>query len=71
MFQKGIFWTIVECSYLGLFTYYIFHKRIELYIVETMDMERFHWNNGASGKYNHIKCCGTYCTGLDTLVGVI
>ena len=36
-----------------------------------MDMELFHWNSGVSEKFNISKYRGTYCTGLDHLVGVI
>ena len=51
MVRKGVFWTIGEHSY---FVYYpvISYLRIKVYRVETMDMVRFRWNNGVSGKYN-------------------
>ena len=49
MARNGIFWTIGEQSY---FVYYpiIFYRRIKVYMIETMDMGRYHWNNGVSGK---------------------
>ena len=50
MVQNRIFWTIGEQSY---FVYYpiIFYQTIKVYRVETMDMERSHWNNGAIGTF--------------------
>ena len=45
--------------------------RIKVYIVETMDMVRFHWVTGVSRKFDPSKYCGDYFTGLDTLVGAI
>ena len=62
MVQKGIFWTIGEQL---CFVYYtvIFYQRIKVYRSETMDIERFPWNNGVSGKCNHIKHGGIYCMG--------
>ena len=50
MVQNGIFWTIGEQSY---FVYYhiIFYRKIKIYRVETMDMGRYHWNNGVIGKF--------------------
>ena len=49
MVRKGIFCTIGEHSY---FVYYpiISYLRIKVYRVETIDMERFHWNKGVSRK---------------------
>ena len=49
MVQNGIFWTIGEQSYV---VYYpiISYRNIKVYRVETMDMGRYHWNNGVSGK---------------------
>ena len=48
MVRNGIFWTIGEQSY---FVYYpiIYDLRINVYRVETMDIVRFHWNNGVNG----------------------
>ena len=48
MVQNGIFWTIGEQSY---FFYYpiIYYQKIKVYRVETMDMGRYHWNNGVRG----------------------
>ena len=48
MVQNRIFWTIGEHLYL---VYYpiISHRRINAHRVETMDIERYHWNNGVSG----------------------
>ena len=49
MFRNGIFWTIGEQKY---FVYYtiISYRKIKLYMVQTMDIGRSHWNNGVSGK---------------------
>ena len=48
MVRNGIFWTIGEQTY---FVYYpiISYQKIKAYRVETIDMGRSHWNNGASG----------------------
>ena len=48
MVQNGIFWTIGEQSYV---VYYpiISYRKIKVYRVKTMDMGRYHWNNGVSG----------------------
>ena len=48
MVRNGIFWTIREQSD---FFYYsiIYHQKINVYRVETMDMGISHWNNGVSG----------------------
>ena len=48
MVRNGICWTIGGKSY---FLYYpiIFYQIIKVYRVETMDMGRYHWNNGVSG----------------------
>ena len=50
MVQNGIFWTIGEQSY---FVYYpiISYQRIKVYRVETIDMERYHCNNGFIGTF--------------------
>ena len=50
-----------------VFVYYpiISYQRIKVYRVETMDMVIFFWNNGVSGKCNHSKYSGIYCTGLE------
>ena len=48
MVQNGIFWTIGEQSY--IFNYPIIsYRKIKVYRVETIDMERSHWNNRVSG----------------------
>ena len=48
MAQNEIFWNIGEQSY---FVYYpiISYRRIKVYLVNTMDMGRYHWNYGVSG----------------------
>ena len=48
MVRNGIFWTIGEQYYI---VYYpiISYRKIKVYRVETMDMGRYHWNNGVSG----------------------
>ena len=50
MVQNGIFCTIGEQKY---FVYYpiISYQKIKVYRVETMDMGRFHWNNGVIGTF--------------------
>ena len=50
MVWNGIFWTIGEQSH---FVYYliIFYRRINAYRVQTMDIERYHWNNGVIGTF--------------------
>ena len=47
MVQNRIFWTIGEQSYI---VYYpiIFYQKIKVYRVKTMDMGRYHWNNGVT-----------------------
>ena len=47
--QKGIFWTIGEHLYI-FYDPIIPYQRIKFYRVETMDVGRFRWNNGVSGK---------------------
>ena len=48
MVQNGIFCTIGEQLYI---VYYpiLSYQKIKVYIVETMDMGRSHWNNGVIG----------------------
>ena len=48
MVQNGIFLTIGEQYYI---VYYPIrsYRKIKVYRVETMDMGRYHWNNGVSG----------------------
>ena len=50
MVRNGIFWTIGEQSY---FVYYpiISHRKIKFYIVETMDMGIYLYNNGVTGTF--------------------
>ena len=61
MVRNGIFWTIGEQTY---FVYHpiISYRKIKVYRIETMDIGRYHWNNGVSGKFNRGKYYGTYCT---------
>ena len=59
---KGVFLTIGELSYFGLFYYYIISKD-NSYRVQRMEMVRLQWNNGVSGKYNTSKYYRIYCTG--------
>ena len=47
MVRNGIFWTIEEQTY--FFDYpIIYYQKINVYRVETMDMEISNWNNGVS-----------------------
>ena len=50
MVRNGVFWTIGEQSYI---VYYpiISYLKVKVYRVETMDMRRYHWNNGVIGKF--------------------
>ena len=48
MVRNGIFWTIGEQSFL-VYYHIISYRMIKVYRVETMDMVRYHWNNGVSG----------------------
>ena len=50
MVLNEIFWTIGEQSY---FVYYpiISYRRIKVYRVKMMDMQRSHWNNGIIGMF--------------------
>ena len=50
MVQNGVFWTIGEQSYI---IYYpiISYRKIKVYKVETMDVLRYHWNNGVIGTF--------------------
>ena len=50
MVQNGISWTIGEQSYFVCYLI-IFHRRMKVYRVETMDMGRYHWNNGFIGTF--------------------
>ena len=51
MVRNGIFWTIGEQSY---FVYYpiISYRKIKVYRVETMDMGRYHCDNGVIGTFH-------------------
>ena len=50
MVQNGIFWTIGEQLY--IIDYPIMsYRKIKVYRVETMNMGRFHWNNGVIGTF--------------------
>ena len=50
MVRNGIFWAIGEQLYI---VYYpiISYQKIKVYRVETMDMGRYHWNNGVVGTF--------------------
>ena len=50
MVRNQIFWTIGEQSYI---VYYpiISYRKINVYRVETIDMEISHWNNGVIGTF--------------------
>ena len=48
MVQNGIFWTIGEKLYTIDYPI-ISYRKIKVYRVETMNMGRYHWNNGVSG----------------------
>ena len=48
MVQNGIFWTIGEQLYLIDYTIMSYQK-IKVYKVKTMNMGKYHWNNGVSG----------------------
>ena len=50
MVRNGIFWTVGEQSYI---VYYpiISYLRINVYRAETMDLGRYHWNNGVIGTF--------------------
>ena len=48
MVRNGIFWTIGEQSYF-VYDPIISYQGIKVYRDETMDMVRYHWNNGLSG----------------------
>ena len=56
--------------FLVYYTILCYQKR-EVYRVETMDMGRFRWTNGVSGKCIPNKYYITYCKGYAILVGVI
>ena len=62
MVCKWIFWTIGEHLY-SVYYPIISYQRIKVYRVETIDMVRYLWKNGVSGKCNLIKYCGVYCLG--------
>ena len=48
MVRNGIFWTIGEKLYI-IDCPIMSYRNIKVYRVETMNMERYHWNNGVSG----------------------
>ena len=51
-------WDILDYWGTIIFWFYypfISYQRIKVYRVKKMDMGRFHWNNGVSGKLNPIK----------------
>ena len=70
MVQKGIYWTIGEHLYIFNCPI-VSYQMIKFYSVETMDMERFRWNNSAIVMFNNIKYYGDYYMGLATLVEVL
>ena len=47
MVRNEIFWTIGEHLYIFYYPI-IYYQRIKVYRVETLDMGRYHWNNGVS-----------------------
>ena len=49
----------------------ISYQRIKVYRVETVDIGRFRWNNGVSGKFIPSKYCGIIVRDENPLVGVI
>ena len=61
MVQNGTFFTIGEQSD---FVYYpiISYRKIKVYRVETMDIVRYHWNNG---------CFGTFLVSISTTVLIV
>ena len=62
MVRNEIFWIIWEQSY---FVYYpiISYLGIKVYKVETINMGRYHWNNGVIGKFL-ISISTTVCRNL-------
>ena len=46
MAQNGIFWTIGKQYYIGYYPIR-YYRNTKVYRVESMDMGRYHWNNGA------------------------
>ena len=48
MVRNGVFWTIGEQLYIIDYPIRSYQK-IKLYRAKTMNMERSHWKNGASG----------------------
>ena len=50
MVRNGIFWTIGEQCYIFYYPI-ISYQKMKVYRVETMDMGRSHWNNGANGTF--------------------
>ena len=48
MVRNGIFWIIVEQTYIFYYPI-ISYRKIKVYRVEKMDMGISHWNNGFSG----------------------
>ena len=61
MVRNGIFWTIGGKLYI---VYYpiIYYQNIKVYRVETMDMGRYHWNNGV---------IGIFCISINTTVLIV
>ena len=51
------YWGIITFWFIILLSY----QNIKVYRVITMDMGRFRWNNGVSGKCIPSKYCGIYC----------
>ena len=56
-YERGKFGLLGETNILVCYRN-IPYWRIELNRVETMNMGRFHWNNGVSRKCNPCKHCG-------------
>ena len=68
--QKGIFLIIGEHIY---FVYYpiISYRKIKVYRVETMDMGRYHWNNGVSGTILMEQWCQRNAIVVSTMVLIV
>ena len=50
MVRNGMVWTIGEQLYIIDYPI-IFYRKIKVYMVETMDMGRYHCNNGIIGSF--------------------
>ena len=70
MICKGIF-LLLRNTHILVYYPLVSYQMIKFYSIETMDMERFRWNNSAIVMFNNIKYYGDYYTGLATLVEVL